>query len=199
MTTTIPLFPIKRVLFPFTAMVLKVFETRYRDMVSDCLRQQKDFGVVLIKSGSEHMQISNPRKPELYDIGTLASIIDVDSFEDSSLAITIMGQNKFRLLESTLEQNNLISGEIEELEEEPFVEVSEKLFAIKKLLSKLQQSKHLPPCFDCIDFKDTRHVGGLLVQALPFNQEDQFKLLMLDNPLKRLEIIDSLVSKTNIA
>ena len=45
MTTlaTLPLFPLQTVLFPGGRLALKVFEARYMDMVSACLREGSSF------------------------------------------------------------------------------------------------------------------------------------------------------------
>ena len=53
MTLTIPLFPLKTVLFPGGVLPLRIFEPRYLDMVSDCLKDETGIGVVLIRDGSE--------------------------------------------------------------------------------------------------------------------------------------------------
>ncbi|MGZ3241958.1 MAG: LON peptidase substrate-binding domain-containing protein, partial [Burkholderiaceae bacterium] len=47
----VPLFPLNAVLFPNGILPLKVFETRYIDMIKECMKQETPFGVVLIKSG----------------------------------------------------------------------------------------------------------------------------------------------------
>ena len=51
---TIPLFPLNVVLFPKGLLELRIFEIRYLDMIKDCLKTQKEFGVVLIKADSEN-------------------------------------------------------------------------------------------------------------------------------------------------
>jgi Lon protease-like protein len=55
--SAIPLFPLSTVLFPDGPLPLRVFEPRYLDMVSRCLRQDSDFGVVLIVSGKDTGQV----------------------------------------------------------------------------------------------------------------------------------------------
>ena len=47
------LFPLRTVLFPGGLLELKIFETRYLDLISRCLREQQSFGVVALKSGHE--------------------------------------------------------------------------------------------------------------------------------------------------
>ena len=49
----IPLFPLNIVLFPGGPLPLRIFETRYVDMVRNCMRASANFGVVLIRAGGE--------------------------------------------------------------------------------------------------------------------------------------------------
>ena len=49
----IALFPLNTVLFPGGALPLRIFETRYIDMVSRCMKGAQGFGVCLIQEGHE--------------------------------------------------------------------------------------------------------------------------------------------------
>ena len=57
-TAEIPLFPLNTVLFPGGPLPLRIFETRYTDMVRRCMREQSAFGVVLIRAGAEVGEVS---------------------------------------------------------------------------------------------------------------------------------------------
>ena len=48
-----PLLPLRVVLFDGGRLPLQIFETRYLDMVSACMRRAQPFGVVLIRSGTD--------------------------------------------------------------------------------------------------------------------------------------------------
>ena len=73
MSARLPLFPLHSALLPGGLLPLRLFETRYLDMVRDCLRSGEGFGVCLIESGSE---VGAP--PRIYAVGTLARIVDWD-------------------------------------------------------------------------------------------------------------------------
>jgi Lon protease-like protein len=47
------MFPLGTVLAPYGVLPLHVFEPRYRVLMFDCLRSDREFGVVLIERGSE--------------------------------------------------------------------------------------------------------------------------------------------------
>ena len=48
-----PIFPLRTVLFPGGVLPLRIFEPRYVDMVRWCMREQANFGVVLLREGGE--------------------------------------------------------------------------------------------------------------------------------------------------
>ena len=81
---TIPLFPLNTVLFPGGQLPLKIFEARYMDMVSECLRTGQQFGVCLISSGKEV-----GGSAECYEIGTLAKIIDCQHRKNGNLPVEL--------------------------------------------------------------------------------------------------------------
>jgi Lon protease-like protein len=68
--TVIPLFPLNIVLFPGGPLPLRIFETRYIDMVRRCMRESAPFGVVLIRSGGE------VGHADTYGVGTLSCRTD---------------------------------------------------------------------------------------------------------------------------
>ncbi|HKL63591.1 MAG TPA: LON peptidase substrate-binding domain-containing protein [Woeseiaceae bacterium] len=89
--TEIPLFPLRTVLYPEGPLPLRIFETRYVDMISRCLREDAGFGVVLIREGTETGTASTCAT------GTLAKIIDWYQGSDGLLGITAQGSRRFRL------------------------------------------------------------------------------------------------------
>ena len=77
---TLPLFPLKTVLFPGGVLPIKVFEQRYIEMTKACLKDDRPFGVCLLTHGEEVAQrgpSTAPRvgsAPEFATIGTVARI-----------------------------------------------------------------------------------------------------------------------------
>ena len=82
----VPLFPLSTVLYPGGPLPLRIFEPRYLDMISDCLKNDRPFGVLLIRSGSE----TGPATT--YEVGTLARITDWYQGSDGLLGITAVGE-----------------------------------------------------------------------------------------------------------
>lgn len=88
----IPLFPLHTLLLPQTDLGLHVFEERYRDLVSDCLSEGREFGVVLIKHGSE---VGGPAEP--HAVGTSATIAGYARLPDGRYLLEVEGARRFRI------------------------------------------------------------------------------------------------------
>ncbi|MBL4827474.1 MAG: LON peptidase substrate-binding domain-containing protein [Spongiibacteraceae bacterium] len=102
MNVTIPLFPLSAVLLPHGRMPLQIFEPRYLDLVSECLKTDTGFGVVWLSQGSEVLTkpTQNSVNGTYANIGTYAKIVDWDKLSNGLLGITVEGEKKFRLLSS---------------------------------------------------------------------------------------------------
>ena len=104
----IPLFPLKTVLFPRGVLPLRVFETRYVDMVRGCMKSGAPFGVVAIRAGNEVGTAAEP-----YDVGTLAQVVACDVEDLGVLLLHTQGGERFRILEKRTLSNQLIEARIE--------------------------------------------------------------------------------------
>ena len=109
-TAWLPLFPLKTVLFPGGVLPLRVFETRYVDMVRACMKTDSPFGVVAIRSGAEVGMAAEP-----YTIGTHAHIVEWDMPELGVLLLQTRGGSRFRILETRLQKNQLLEARTETL------------------------------------------------------------------------------------
>ncbi|RQO34835.1 ATP-dependent protease [Herminiimonas sp. KBW02] len=104
----LPLFPLNTVLFPGGILPLKVFETRYIDMVRDCMKRELPFGVVLIKSGQE---IGVAAEPE--DVGCMAHIVDWDAPQLGVLLLRTEGGTRFRILETRVHKDQHLEARVQ--------------------------------------------------------------------------------------
>ena len=89
----LPLFPLNTVLFPGMPLALHIFEDRYKLMIGKCVHEQRPFGVVLIKQGTEAMGAL--AEPHL--VGCTAQITTVKRLEQGRLNIATVGQERFRI------------------------------------------------------------------------------------------------------
>lgn len=181
MSLELPLFPLHTVLFPGGILPLRIFESRYLDMISDCLRNDHGFGVCLIRTGREVGAAA-----ESFEIGTLARIQDWDRTPEGLLAITARGEQRFRILQRQVRGDQLTVAQVMLMEEPPAQALPVEYAPLARLLDRLLEDldppyKDLPRELDNADW-----VGARLTELLPLDPLDKQMLLEQGEPLTRL-------------
>ena len=130
---TLPLFPLKTVLYPGGLMPLKVFEQRYIDMAKVCIADNRPFGVCLITQGEE---VATPQgaTPTIAMVGTLARITDWDMPQLGILHIATAGGARFQVREHAKAGNGLVEGQVSTLADEPVMPLAEEYQPLARLL-----------------------------------------------------------------
>jgi uncharacterized protein len=183
----VPLFPLRTVLYPEGPLPLRIFEPRYLDMVSECLKNDRPFGVVLIRAGSE----TGPATT--HGTGTLAKIIDWYQGSDGLLGITAIGQERFRLLEAERLKNNLHVGQIEILPEHRNVPLPDEMKPLAKVLESVLDD--LGSLYEAVErrYDDAGWVACRFAEILPIAPEVKQACLELDDPVERLSVVHKLI------
>ena len=181
--TQIPLFPLNLVLFPAGPLPLRIFETRYYDMVRRCMREGSGFGVVLIREGAE----SGTGDTEVYEVGTTADITDFHQLADGLLGLSCVGRRRFRIVARSRQTDGLNLGEVNWLEAEPAVPVPPRHARLPALLqSVLPQLGEVYTGIE-MHLDDAAWVGHRLAEILPLPLAVKQSYLELDDPLERLD------------
>lgn len=185
----IPIFPLRTVLFPGGPLQLRLFETRYLDMVSRCLRDDTPFGVCLIRQGSEVGQAADP-----WPVGTLARIVDWDRRNDGLLGITVVGGDRFRIHRTWVNPDHLLMGRVEVVPFRPDPpRAPTQPPVVHDLLDRVFQLRgagyeHLAP-----DWSSTNWLSCRLAEILPLDLEFKQHLLEIDSPGERLRALAPMV------
>lgn len=191
----IPLFPLRAVLFDGGRLPLRIFEPRYMDMIGNCMRTDTPFGVVLIRQGRDARLGADDEQPEIFDVGTEATVIDFNQLEAGMLGILARGGRKFRVHETWELKNHLLMSRIERLPEEPPGTATAEFGPLVGLLRQLLKHPMIEKLNLEIDFDDARDLGWRLAELLPIEPEIKQRLLELDRPDERLAALDRLVSR----
>ena len=181
---TIPIFPLHSVLFPGGPLVLRIFEPRYLDMVSDCLKRDSGFGVCLIKDGSEVGEAA-----EVYPVGTVGKITYWHKRPDGLLGVTVRGEQRFRIIEQRVQPNQLIMAEVELLPNDPPSAIGEKHQGLVAMLKRIIGELDHPYINLPKDYDDAGWVSARLVELLPLEYSHKQRLLQEEDPQQRLEVL----------
>lgn len=183
----VPLFPLNTVLFPGGALPLRIFEPRYLGLVSQCLKSDMPFGVLLIRDGGE----TGPATT--HNVGTLARITDWYQGSDGLLGITAIGEQRFRLIASERQEDGLNIGEIETLENESVTPLPEEYQEMAAILAGVLDD--LGRLYESLDrhFDDASWVTSRFVEILPIDLEEKQRCLEQSDPVERLQIVRKLL------
>lgn len=180
----VPLFLLHTVLIPGARLPLKVFETRYLDMVSQCLKNNTPFGVCLIRSGQETGSAGEP-----WPVGTLATIQNWDMPKPGVLHIEVLGTERFSIVDQE-KQGELITGTIDVWPAEPELEIPARYAGLVEFLRAVLQDRE---DVSEADFNNASWVGWRLAALLPVSNETRQQWLMMRDPVMRLgEILAAL-------
>ncbi|MBE9515399.1 MAG: LON peptidase substrate-binding domain-containing protein [Proteobacteria bacterium] len=185
------LFPVDSVLFPDGIVRLKVFETRYIDMVSRCLKSEQPFGLCLIRQGAEVGKAAEPCK-----IGTLAHITEWDMPQQGVINITVQGGRRFRINDVEVVADQSIRAQVSLLDELPREKIGTgfegAVSILQKMLTRLRSEQFaLPHRSDDVDW-----VANRLAELLPMENIDRQNLLEQDDALLRLQAINDVLQST---
>lgn len=187
----LPLFPLRTVLFPGGLLPLRIFEPRYADMVSRCLREEGSFGVVLIVDGAEVGEVG-----ELAGVGCSARIVDFQQLPDGLLGLMCRGDQRFRVRRRRVAADGLHVGEVEWLPESPDVPLTAEQQSLGRVLRQVvdeygELARFLQP-----DFENAGWVSYRFAELLPLSRELQQSLLETDDGAERLRRLAPLIQIT---
>jgi Lon protease-like protein len=169
----LPLFPLEIVVFPGAPLPLHIFEPRYKEMIGECLSQERPFGMVRAKENA------------ISAIGCSARIIDViKKYEDGRMDIAAEGAQRFEIIQVNQERS-FLQAEVAFFDDEPstvsksatdtVVQLHEQLFAVMGQTVEVD--------------RDAAFLSYRLAQDLPVDLDFKQTLLEMKSEAERVEIL----------
>lgn len=200
---SLPLFPLSAVLFPDGLLSLRVFEVRYLDMIAKCRKAGAPFGVVSLTQGNE---VRHPGSTEAFSqVGTLATIHDFENPQPGLMLVRAIGAQRFRITASDQLKHGLWVADVERLANDMVVPIPEDLQGTAEALQRLIQSLQLKadspapmPLQPPWRLDDCGWVANRWCELLPLPVALKQRMMELDNPLVRLELVSDVLTRTGI-
>ena len=200
----IALFPLNTVLFPEGVLPLRVFETRYIDMVRACMKSNTPFGVVAIQSGAEIGEVATP-----YSVGTIAHIIEWDMPELGVLLIQTRGGDRFRILETRLLPSQRLEARIDFIPIEPVVDGGDNLKVCAEVLNVViqdierraredQEPQFIAPFSEPYELNNPAWVANRWCEILPIPLVEKQRLLEMQDVSMRLQTIEDFLHEHKV-
>ena len=210
--TSLPLFPLSTVLFPGGYLPLQIFEVRYLDMIGKCFKNGAPFGVVTLNRGSE-VRLAPSSTPGgdsfaqeiFYPTGTLARITSLNRPQSGLMLIQCTGLHRFSVNSHELLKHGLWVADVTVVHSDLKVTVPEDLQAVatalERVIKTLQAQNTEPdqmPIQPPYQLDDCAWVANRWCELLPMAMELKHRLMALDNPLVRLELVGDLLERNGI-
>jgi Lon protease-like protein len=195
-TVEIPLFPLNTVLFPGGVLPLRIFETRYLDMVSRCMKNATGFAVVAIIEGQEAGKVAY-----FQAVGTLARIVDFDRLEDGLLGITGQGEQRVQVISQWAQPDHLLVGEVTLIPPDSATPLLKRHSSLVELLRNILEREELQSYTRFLDkdWDNAVWVSNRLAELLPLPIEAKQLLLELNEPLQRLDVLQAVLQDQQIS
>lgn len=188
----LPLFPLQSVLFPGGLLGLKVFEARYLDLVTDCLREGTPFGVVALTQGAE-VRGTSKTPVAFQSVGCQAELIDVDSAQPGILHVRCRGTHRFTTESKRQLDDGLWIARVTRLPNDETVLPTEALIGSAKGLANAIQAlkaQGTEPFLEPYQFDSAGWLANRWCEILPISLAAKQKLMELEDPLVRLQLVD---------
>ena len=195
-TQEIPLFPLRVVMFPRGRLNLQIFERRYIDLVTHCMRTSSGFGICLLKEGEEVIQEGTNQT--IHRTGTYSNIIDWDQLDNGLLGITVEGSAKFSIEDCWQSDSGVLQGNVQFNETDNVgretIPLDDQYTALADLLQNLESHPLVEQKKLIIDYNNLWDLGWRLSELIPIEIEQKQQLLEIDDPWERIQSIEQLVS-----
>lgn len=193
MTLQIPLFPLQTVLFPGGPLPLRIFEPRYLDMVSHCLKSGTGIGVVLIRDGSEVGVAATT-----HEVGTVSQITYWNRLSNGILGITVRGEQRFQILSQQVQSSQLVLADVELIPNDPELAIPHKYQPMVSFLHQIIEQLEPPYTTMPTKYDDASWISARLVELLPMDLSQKQLFLKLDDPIQRLDRLDAILQDMEV-
>ena len=190
----LPMFPLGTVLMPSGFLPLHLFEERYRRMIVDLLEGDREFGVVLIRRGSEV-----GGGDERCDIGTRARVLEAREAPDGRWSVAAVGLERL-CVHRWLPDDLYPWAEVRSMPDAPGPPVAEVAYqrgvgALRKLLAGLAELGE-PVAEMMFEVADDPGLGTFQLAALaPIAVHDRQRLLECGRATERVVLLEEMLGE----
>ncbi|MDE1314813.1 LON peptidase substrate-binding domain-containing protein [Vibrio aestuarianus] len=166
------LFPLASVVLPEGKMKLRIFELRYKRMVTKCCQTDSTFGICLFDNKAKN------KSSYLSEFGILVKIVDFEALDDGLLGITVLGIKRFKITNLRTEFDGLRVAQVSSLPNWSVRELQKHEFYLSEQLQKVyKQFPKLAEMYPLCFFDDASWVAQRWLELLPLSNQ-QFDYLM---------------------
>ena len=197
---TLPMLPLRDlIVFPHMMMPLFVGREKSINALEEAMANQTE--IVLV--AQRDAKTNNPKPDDIYDIGTLGSIIQLLRLPDGTVKVLIEGKRRVKI-EKYVQQDNYFKVEVIELsdEAESDTEAQALMRSLKTTFENyVKLNKRIPPeiLMRVTSIDDVSELTDIIVAQLNLKLEDKQNILEINDPAVRLgELLNMMTGEIEI-
>ena len=191
--TSSALFPLSVNVLPGAYLPLQIFEPRYIDMVSECLANSEGFCIVLFKDDENE---ENNEYLSYHDIATYVEIVDFNKLDNGLLGITVQGKHKIRIEDVWKQEDELLLGKIEKInEEDDNLSNEPEYLDLWNMVKEITNHPEIKKLNLDLDLNSSISVCYVLASVLPLRPQEKQTILEFENNRDKLDYLKALIKR----
>ena len=191
--TSSALFPLSVNVLPGAYLPLQIFEPRYIDMVSECLANSEGFCIVLFKDDENE---ENKEYLPHHNIATYVEIVDFNKLDNGLLGITVQGKYKIRIEDVWKQEDELLLGKIEKInEEDDNLSNDPEYLDLWNMVKEIINHPEIKKLNLDLDLKSSISVCYILASVLPLRPQEKQTILEFENNRDKLDYLKALIKR----
>ena len=191
--TSSALFPLSVNVLPGAYLPLQIFEPRYIDMVSECLANSEGFCIVLFKDDENE---ENKEYLPHHNIATYVEIVDFNKLDNGLLGITVQGKYKIRIEDVWKQEDELLLGKIEKIDEEDDNLSNEPEYLdLWNMVKEITNHPEIKKLNLDLDLNSSISVCYILASVLPLRPQEKQTILEFENNRDKLDYLKALIKR----
>tara|TARA_X000001036_G_scaffold208498_1_gene196055 strand:- start:30 stop:626 length:597 start_codon:yes stop_codon:yes gene_type:complete len=191
--TSSALFPLSVNVLPGAYLPLQIFEPRYIDMVSECLANSEGFCIVLFKDDENE---ENKEYLPHHNIATYVEIVDFNKLDNGLLGITVQGKYKIRIEDVWKQEDELLLGKIEKInEEDDNLSNEPEYLDLWNMVKEITNHPEIKKLNLDLDLNSSISVCYILASVLPLRPQEKQTILEFENNRDKLDYLKALIKR----
>ncbi len=191
----LPLLPLRDlIIFPHMMMPLFVGRDKSINALEEAMSKQTD----IVLAAQKDAKTNNPEPKDIYQVGTIATIIQLLRIPDGTVKVLVEGKRRVRI-KNFVNNDNFFQVQCEEIPEEAEspVEAAALVRSVKTTFETyVKLNKRIPPeiLMRVSTIENPGELADIIVAQLNLKLEDKQKVLEINDPSKRLEHLLNLMT-----
>ena len=186
----IPVLPLRDVVV-YPHMVIPLFVGREKSI--RCLEAAMEQDKLILLVAQKDSSVDNPQRDDIYDVGTVATILQLLKLPDGTVKVLVEGNQRARI-NSISTKDDLLSADaqyvvteqVEELEQEVLIRT-----AVSEFDSYIKLNKKIPPevLTSLSGIDDAARLADTMAAHMTLSLEDKQQVINIESVNERLEFL----------